>query len=283
MADARKQKRQQDAGAMGKRRNNTQRLLYTKSNSLSRKNATEKMQEAKLTPGKANLDKLCKARIYPQLTTARGLAAQSLRPCCEGVPGCGLADGEAYLLHDDEEGAGPNGGAMNFARGPQIVSREKEQESVGEERRNERFPVNHGKGPAGDGGDHDSDRGYQDDALVGGRVEAGAKCAKNEHSKNEHIRHGDDVEGFHIEASGRVRPGERLGGRQDAEDDHKTSEEETSDAETAVDIHAASGDKRGLRYEQQDPCGKNSAVNVNDQTWQGRVEYTGEIVGVRKA
>ena len=172
---------------------------------------------------------------------------------------------------------------MNFARGPQIVGREKEQESVGEESRNERFPVNHGKGPAGDGGDHDSDGGDEDDALVGGRIEAGAKSKKDKDCKNEHIRHGDDVEGFHIEASGRVGPGKRLGSGQDAEDDHETSQEKTGNAETAVDVHAASGDKRGLCYEQEDPRGKDSAVNVNDATGQRSVKYTGEIVGVRKA
>jgi len=217
------------------------------------------------------------------LTTASGLAAQRLRPSCEGVPCGGLADGEAYLLHDDEEGAGPNGGAMNFARGPQIVGREKEQESIGEESRNEGFPVNHGKGPAGDGSDHDSDGGDEDDALVGGRIEAGAKSKKDKHCKNEHIRHGDDVEGFHIEASGRVGPGKRLGSGQDAEDDHETSQEKTGNAQTAVNVHAASGDKRGLCYEQEDPRGKDSAVNVNDATGQRSVKYTGEIVGVRKA
>jgi hypothetical protein len=175
-----------------------------------------------------------------------------------------LADGEAYLLDEDEEGAGPDGGAMNFACGPQIVGREKEQESIGEESGNERFPVNHGKGPAGDGSDHDSDRGYQDDPLVGGRIEAGAKCEKDKHRKNEHIRDGDDVEGFHIEAGGRVGPGKRLGSCQDAEDDHETSQEKTGNAETAVDIHAASGNKRGLCYEQKDPRGKDSAMNMND-------------------
>ena len=74
------------------------------------------MQEAKLTPATLTWAKFGKAGLAA-IDESSGLAAQSLRPSCEGVPGGGLADGGAYLLYDDQEGAGPNGGAMSFACG----------------------------------------------------------------------------------------------------------------------------------------------------------------------
>ena len=96
--------------------------------------------------------------------------AQALGPGGKSVPGGGLADGEAYLLYEDEEGAGPERCAVNFARGPQIVSCKNEQKTVGDQRRNERFPLYEGEGPTGDGGDRDADGGNDDDAFVRGGV-----------------------------------------------------------------------------------------------------------------
>ena len=78
-------------------------------------------------------------------------------------------------------------------------------------------------------------------------------------------------------------PDERIGGRQNTENDHKTRQEEACNADAAMDAHAAGGDQRGLRDEQEDPAGKCCPVQVNDQAGQLRVEHSGEIVGTRKA
>ena len=180
------------------------------------------------------------------------------------MPDGGLTDGEAYLLDKDKEDAGPDCGAVNFARGPEIVSHQNEKKAVGEQRRYQRFSVDHREGPARDGGDHDADGGDEDDAFVRGRIETSAERGKDKHGEDEHVGHGDYVEGLHIEARWRVGPGESFGGRQDAKNDHKAGEEETGNAEAAVNIHAACGNKRSLRDEQEDPHGKDGAVDVND-------------------
>ena len=60
--------------------------------------------------------------------------------------------------------------------------------------------MDHGEGPAGDGGNHDSNGGDEDDAFVSGRIEAGAERGKDKHGEDEHIRHGNDVESLYIEA-----------------------------------------------------------------------------------
>jgi hypothetical protein len=100
-------------------------------------------------------------------------------------------------------------------------------------------------------------------------MEAGTEREKDELGKNEHVCHWDDVEGFYIKARGRVGPGESFGCRQNAKDDHETGQEETRNAEAAVNVHAACGDQGSLRDEQEDPQGKNGAVNVNDPMGKG--------------
>ena len=51
----------------------------------------------------------------------------------------------------------------------------------------------------------------------------------------------------------------------------------------AMDIHAAGGDQRGLRDQQQNPERKRRTVQVNDQTGQRRMEHPREIVRARKS
>src|SRR5271157_2001410 len=122
--------------------------------------------------------------------------AQALGPGGESVPGGGLADGEADLLYKDEEGAGPERGAVNFARRPQIVSCENKQKTVGDQRRNEGFSLDESERPSGDGGDRDTDGGNDDDAFVGGGIEAGAESEKDQHGEDEHVRHRNHVKGL---------------------------------------------------------------------------------------
>src|SRR5439155_743366 len=45
-----------------------------------------------------------------------------LHPRGETLPGDGSPDGTAHLLQDDQERAGPERGALNLSRGPQVVA-----------------------------------------------------------------------------------------------------------------------------------------------------------------
>ncbi|HTQ60098.1 MAG TPA: hypothetical protein VMI32_07745 [Candidatus Solibacter sp.] len=121
-----------------------------------------------------------------------------------------------------------------------------------------------------------------DDAFVGRRVETGTEGAEDEEGKNEHIRHRNDVVGLGIDARRGVGPGERVGGGQNAEEDHETGEQEASDTETAMDVDAACSCQGGLSDEQDDPHSKGSAVKVNNSTGEWAMKNAGEIIGVGK-
>lgn len=206
-----------------------------------------------------------------------------LGPGGEGVPGDGMADGLADLLDEDEEDAGPERRAMNFSRGPQIVEHEKEKKDVGEESGDVGLAEDRRKRPAGDGGNQESGGGDNDEAVMGGGIEACAKCEKDEDGKAEHVRDGNDVESLRIETGADVGSGERVGGGQNADEDHETGEKETGDAEAAVNVHTARGDERGLHDEQENPSGKDGAVDVNAQVGQRGMKKSGEILGVSEA
>jgi len=62
-------------------------------------------------------------------------------------------------------------------------------------------------------------------------------------------------------------PDERIGSRQNAEDNHETREEKAGNAQAAVNVHAAGGDQRRLRDEQENPAGKCRPMRVNDSGW----------------
>ena len=72
---------------------------------------------------------------------------------------------------------------MKGARGPQIVDHQDEQEDGGEQRRHNRVSVDHEEGPTADGGDHQSNRGDEDEALVRWWIGAGAEGKKAEGGK----------------------------------------------------------------------------------------------------
>ena len=56
------------------------------------------------------------------VNAANWLTGQFLRPVGEGVPRGSLTDGDSDPLNDDQEKACPDGGAVDFAGGPPIVS-----------------------------------------------------------------------------------------------------------------------------------------------------------------
>src|SRR5439155_1204293 len=159
----------------------------------------------------------------------------------------GLADWHSYLLNKDEECARPERGAINLTRGPQVVGHQDEQEEIREQRRPDRISVNHGEGPTRDGGDHQCNRGDEDEAFVRRRIEAGPEGEKDQRRKNQHIRDGNDVKNFRIHVWIAATANERIGGRQYSKDYHETRQEEACNAEAAMDVHAAGGNQRGLR------------------------------------
>jgi len=86
------------------------------------------------------------------------------------------------------------------------------------------------------------------------------KAKKRERRKNQHIREGNDVEKLDVPSSRARRPRQRIGCRQDAENDHQTSEQEAYNAEPPMNVRAAGGDKRGLCDEQEYPAGESRAM-----------------------
>lgn len=159
-----------------------------------------------------------------------------------------MADGNADLLDKNEEGSAVESGAMNLACRPIVIGCDDEQKQVGDERCADGIAKQKGERPAGDGGDGQAAGGNKDQALVSGRIGASAKGKKDEDGEDQHVRQRNDVEKFDVAARGSGGTHERIGCRQNAEDDHETSEQEAGDAETAVDVNAACGDQRGLRY-----------------------------------
>src|SRR5882724_2347137 len=79
---------------------------------------------------------------------------------------------------------------------------------------------------------------------------------KNEHRKNQHIRERNNVEKLRVPSSRASRPDQRVGGRQDAENHHQTSQKEACHAEPAMKVNPARGDKGGLSDKQENPAGE---------------------------
>src|ERR1700682_3285952 len=166
-----------------------------------------------------------------------------LNPTGKGVPRGRFADGYSYLLHEDQESACPERGAINLARGPQVVDHQDEQEEIREKRCPNRISVNQGEGPTRDGGDRQCNRGPEDEALVRRGIGAGAEGKKDERRKNQHIRKGNDVEKSRIPAWRAGFPNERIGGGHNSEDNHETRQEKARNPKAAMNVRAAGGDQ----------------------------------------
>lgn len=198
------------------------------------------------------------------------------------MPGGGVADRDSYLLDEDEEGACPDGGAVNLACGPQIVGHKNEKEDVGRECGRDWIAVAP-DWPTGDGGDHQCDGADEDEPFVGCGIGTGAEGEEDERREDEHVGQGDDVEEFRIDGRRGGVAVERIRRSQDAKNDHQRRPEETCDAETAMDVDASRGDQRSLRNEQEDPAGEGGSMEVNDETGKRGAEDSGEIVSAREA
>ncbi len=138
------------------------------------------------------------------------------------------------------------------------------------------------EGQAADGGDQDRCCRDENEPLVHGRIRAGAEGKKDERPKNQHVRQRNDVKSLRIQAC-TTATHEQIIGRQNADNNHETCQHDTCNAEAAMDVHAAGGNQRDLRDEQQDPAGKYRPVHVDDPVGQRRVEHSGEVIGARKA
>ena len=82
------------------------------------------------------------------------------------MPGGGLRDGEAELLGYDQGDAGPEGGAMEFAGGEEVVGGEDEHDGIGNQSGDQHVAVDEGEGPAADSGDEQRGGGNQNEALA---------------------------------------------------------------------------------------------------------------------
>jgi len=207
-------------------------------------------------------------------------------PVGEGVPESSFAEGKADLLDEDQQRSGPEGGAVDFAGGPEVVSDEEEKENIADQTGDQDVPGHESEGPAGDCGDHESSGGDVDIALMGGRILAIAEGKINECGEEEHVAHRNEVEGLGIAAEWVKLAGvadEGVGGSHDAKNHHEAAKEKAGDAEAAMDVCVAGGDEGGLRDEEENPGGEGGAMNVNGDAGQGRAENAGEKIAMREA
>jgi hypothetical protein len=121
-------------------------------------------------------------------------------PGGDSVPGAGLRDGKAELLSNDEEGAGPESGAMKFAGGEEVVGGDEEHEAIGDQGGGEEFVVDRSERPTNYRGYQQRGGGDENQALVRGRIKAVAEGEEHEDAEKEHVRDRDDVESFRVDA-----------------------------------------------------------------------------------
>lgn len=197
------------------------------------------------------------------------------------MPRRGPSERETNLQDNYEESAGPESGAMDAARRPQVVGNQDEDKGVGEQRYDGRFPEYKGERQARDRGSKHRNGGDVDESLMRARVAARAIGEKKRDGKKQDIGQPYDVEHMGI-AAGRGVASQSVGGGHKAENNHQASEKKSRQAQAAMNIHASGGDQRSLRDEQQNPAGKHGAVQMNDAVGQRGAEESGKIIGVRE-
>jgi hypothetical protein len=96
----------------------------------------------------------------------RSSTRQGLDPAGKLVPYDGLADRYPDLLDEDQEGARPERRTVNLAGGPEVVGHHQKKKYVGKQGGRHCISMDYGKGPTGDGGDHQSNGCDKDEALM---------------------------------------------------------------------------------------------------------------------
>jgi len=124
---------------------------------------------------------------------------EHLHPSGECVPDCGAADGNTKLLRDDQERTTPDGGAVQLARGPQVVCHQQQHKKPAENAVQVGSARDCYEGRPAGGSVHESDGREQNEAFVGGRIEAGAKGEEDQRRKHQHVAEGNGVESLGIE------------------------------------------------------------------------------------
>lgn len=86
-------------------------------------------------------------------------------------------------------------------------------------------------------------------------MEPFAKAKVNQRREHRHVGDRYGIKGLfrHSNFAGSKVSGHAIGGHHQAEDDHQTCRNEPEQAQAAMQIHAAGGDQRGLRDQQNDP------------------------------
>jgi hypothetical protein len=128
-----------------------------------------------------------------------------LDPSSEGMPQGGFTNGHAGLLNDDEENAGSERGAVDFASGPEVVGNQCKQEKVRENAVYWIIALAESQGKARDGSDEDRCSGEEDIAFVRGGIYAATKGEIDEGAEEKHVREWDDVKSSWV-ASGNIVP-----------------------------------------------------------------------------
>jgi hypothetical protein len=118
---------------------------------------------------------------------------ERLHPSGECLPNGGATQWNTKLLRDDQERATPDCGAVQLARGPQVVCHQQQQKKPAENSVQVGSARDCDEGWPLGGSVHESDGREQNDAFVGGRIEAGAK-GKEERRKDQHVSEGNGVE-----------------------------------------------------------------------------------------
>jgi len=98
-----------------------------------------------------------------------------LHRCGKTLPGDGSPDWNSHLVQHDQEHAGPERGAMNPSRGPQVVADQQQQKRVAARLRQPEIPPRNVNGPADKGRIQKRNGGDEDEPLVRGRIEAVAE------------------------------------------------------------------------------------------------------------
>ena len=143
--------------------------------------------------------------------------------------------------------------------------------------------MSHKKRPAIDGSDRQPHRGDNQETLVNNWIRAIAEGKGNQGREYQHVAERNGEERLRIKSGRPGSPCQSVGGSQQPKNDHQARPEERRHPQAPVNVNAPRRYQRCLRDQQQDPNRKDCAVQVNDQTWQGRAKDTRQIVRSRES
>src|ERR1035441_1340963 len=194
----------------------------------------------------------------------------------KGLPRMREGDGDAREMNDDEEERGKEGGLQDFALRGEVEDHHCQQEYERDQVLRLGVALEESDRPAADSGIDETDGGDEDEPLVDGGLTAVAIREEGQHAEDEDGAEGDDVEGFGVQSEHADAAPQRIGGRDGAEDDHRTGEAEAEEAEGHVPLHLARGDESGLDEEKHHPERHDGAVDMDELVGERGLHHTGK-------